>query len=64
LLFVGVNIARFLGIDAEIALKKANRKFAHRFRWMESATRREAKRFADIPRARMEELWNEAKVNA
>jgi tetrapyrrole methylase family protein / MazG family protein len=64
LLFVGVNIARFLGIDPEIALKKANRKFARRFRWMEAAAAREGKRFADVPRARMEELWNEAKVNA
>jgi tetrapyrrole methylase family protein / MazG family protein len=64
LLFVGVNIARFLGVDPEIALKKANRKFAQRFRWMETTAAREGKRFADIPRERMEELWNEAKVNA
>ena len=35
LLFVGVNLARFLGFDAEIALKRANRKFSQRFREME-----------------------------
>lgn len=63
LLFVGVNIARFLGVDPEIALKKANRKFAQRFRWMEMAAGG-GKRFADVPRPRMEELWNEAKVKA
>lgn len=63
LLFVGVNIARFLAIDPEIALKKANRKFKRRFEWMESAAAREGRRFADLPRERMEELWNESKVN-
>ena len=64
LIFVGVNIARFLGVDPEIALKKANRKFEKRFRWMEAEAAREGTRFADLPRARMEELWNEAKVKA
>jgi MazG family protein len=64
LLFAGVNIARFLGVDPEIALKKANRKFEKRFRWMEAEAAREGGRFADLPRARMEELWNEAKVKA
>ncbi len=62
LLFVGVNIARFLGVDPEIALKSANRKFKQRFQWMESVAVREGKRFADLPRKRMEELWNEAKA--
>jgi MazG family protein len=61
LLFVGVNIARFLGVDPEVALKQANRKFRRRFEWMESAARREGRRFADLPRERMEELWNESK---
>jgi MazG family protein len=61
LLFVGVNIARFLGVDPEIALKKANRKFKERFQWMESAAVGEGRRFADLPRARMEELWNLSK---
>jgi MazG family protein len=62
LLFVGVNIARFLGVDPEIALRSANRKFKQRFQWMESAASREGRRFADLPRERMEELWNQAKV--
>jgi tetrapyrrole methylase family protein / MazG family protein len=61
LLFAGVNIARFLGIDPEIALKAANRKFKQRFQWMESAAEKEGRRFADLPRARMEELWDAAK---
>jgi MazG family protein len=62
LLFVGVNVARFLGVDPEIALKGANRKFKQRFQWMESAAAREGRRFAELPRERMEELWNEAKA--
>ncbi len=64
LLFAGVNVARFLGVDPEIALKAANRKFKQRFQWMEAAAAREGRRFADLPRARMEELWNEAKRSA
>ncbi len=61
LLFVGVNIARFLGVDPEIALKLANRKFKRRFRWMESAAVGEGKRLADLSRERMEALWDRSK---
>ena len=61
LLFAAINIARFVGVDPEIALKKANRKFKTRFQWMESAAIRDNKRLAEVPRDRMEELWNEAK---
>jgi nucleoside triphosphate diphosphatase len=61
LLFAAVNVARFLGVDPEIALKRANRKFKERFTAMEEAARREGRRLADLPRARMEELWNESK---
>lgn len=61
LLFAGVNVARFVGIDPEIALKKANRKFKRRFEWMESAAAREGRRLAELPRERMEDLWNESK---
>jgi MazG family protein len=61
LLFAAVNVARFLGIDPEIALKRANRKFKERFTAMEEAARREGRRLAELPRARMEELWDESK---
>jgi tetrapyrrole methylase family protein / MazG family protein len=61
LLFAGVNVARFLGVDPEIALKAANRKFKRRFQSMESSAAKEGKRFAQLPRLRMEELWEQAK---
>jgi tetrapyrrole methylase family protein / MazG family protein len=61
LLFAAVNVARFVGADPEIALKHANRKFLRRFQWMESAAQAEGKRFADLPRERMEDLWNLSK---
>jgi uncharacterized protein YabN with tetrapyrrole methylase and pyrophosphatase domain len=61
LLFVGVNLARFLGLDAEIALKKANRKFARRFREMESLAAGRGRTLADLSAAELDALWNEVK---
>jgi MazG family protein len=61
LLFAAVNVARFLGADPEIALKKANRKFLTRFQWMESTAAAEGQRLAELPRERMEELWDLSK---
>jgi tetrapyrrole methylase family protein / MazG family protein len=61
LLFTAVNVARFLGVDPEIALKKANQKFKLRFEWMERAARSEGSAFADLPRARKEEFWEASK---
>jgi tetrapyrrole methylase family protein/MazG family protein len=61
LLFAAVNVARFVGIDPEISLKKANRKFKRRFEWMEGAAARDSRHLADLPRQRMEDLWNESK---
>jgi tetrapyrrole methylase family protein/MazG family protein len=61
LLFAAVNVARFVGTDPEIALKHANRKFLRRFQWMESAAQAEGKKFADLPRERMEALWDLSK---
>jgi tetrapyrrole methylase family protein/MazG family protein len=62
LLFAGVNTARFLGVDPEIALKKANGKFTERFHFMEAAAASEGKQFANLSRERKEELWNSAKL--
>jgi uncharacterized protein YabN with tetrapyrrole methylase and pyrophosphatase domain len=61
LLFAAVNVARFLGIDPEIALKKANAKFITRFREMEEMARASGRKIADVPRTEMEIFWDRAK---
>jgi tetrapyrrole methylase family protein/MazG family protein len=61
ILFVAVNLARFLRIDPEIAMKKANAKFSRRFREMERIARNRGTTFASVPRAEMETMWDTAK---
>jgi MazG family protein len=61
LLFAAVNLARYLHIDPEIALKKANAKFSMRFRRMEELAAKSGTALADVPRGQMEELWDTAK---
>jgi tetrapyrrole methylase family protein/MazG family protein len=61
LLFAVVNLARFLHVDPEIALKKANAKFARRFQAMERLARESGRKLADVPRPEMESLWNAVK---
>ncbi len=63
LLFAAVNLARFVQVDPEIALKKANAKFASRFRAMERLARENGCELAGIPRPEMEALWETAKRN-
>ena len=60
-LFATVNLARFLHVDPEIALKKANAKFSRRFRAMEALARESGREFKDLPREEMEALWEAAK---
>jgi MazG family protein len=61
LLFAAVNIARWLEIDPEIALKKANAKFAARFRTMEARATESGRKLGDVPREEMEMMWDEVK---
>ena len=61
LLFAAVNLSRFLHVDPEIVLKKANAKFSRRFRAMEAAARKTGREFKDLPREEMEALWNATK---
>ena len=56
LLFAVVNFARFLKIEPEEALRKANRKFEQRFRAIEKAPG-----FAEMTLDQMEALWVAAK---
>ena len=61
LLFAALNVARFLHVDPEIALKNANAKFARRFRAMEAMAREGGREFKDLPRGEMEALWDATK---
>src|SRR6266581_265339 len=61
LLFAAVNLSRFLKVDPEIALKKANAKFGRRFRAMENLARKNGLEFKDLPREEMESFWDAAK---
>lgn len=61
LLFAAVNVARFLELDPEVTLKKANRKFKKRFEWMEHAAAQSGTPLADLPRVEMEALWDRSK---
>ena len=61
LLFAAVNLSRFLKMDPEIALKKANAKFSRRFRAMEELARKSGREFKELPREQMEELWDAVK---
>ncbi len=61
LLFAVVNLARFLHIDPEIALKRANGKFVRRFHEMERVASTRGRKFEDVPRPEKESLWNSAK---
>jgi MazG family protein len=61
MLFVIVNIARYLKIDSESALKRANRKFKTRFQHMESELAKQGKTLEQTSLAEMEALWQKAK---
>src|SRR5262249_25165527 len=60
LFFVMVNIARFLNVDAESALRHSNRKFVRRFQYMEQAMKAQGKSLNDATLDEMEALWQEA----
>lgn len=64
LLFTLVNWARFKGISAEEALRKANRRFARRFFQVEKGLRKKGKRPQDSTLEEMDLLWKEAKKKA
>ena len=61
LLFVAVNIARFLRIDPETALRKTNQKFVSRFQHIEHRLREAGKDFTQTNLEEMERFWQEAK---
>jgi MazG family protein len=61
LLFVLVNIARYLSLDPESALKKTNRKFKRRFQWIEDQLRVSGRSPEQAAAEELESLWQQAK---
>jgi MazG family protein len=59
--FVLVNIARYLSLDPESALKKANRKFKRRFQWMEEQLRASGQAPQEATMDELESLWKSSK---
>ncbi len=61
LLFMAVNIARFLKVNPELALKRANRKFRERFGYIERALEAQGRTIEESSLEEMEALWQRAK---
>jgi tetrapyrrole methylase family protein/MazG family protein len=61
LLFTLVNVARWEGIDAESALREANKKFYKRFTRMEELCQKRGIDFNELSFKEKDDLWEEAK---
>ncbi|MGH9499445.1 MAG: nucleoside triphosphate pyrophosphohydrolase [Terriglobales bacterium] len=61
LFFVLVNIARYLALDSESALRKTNRKFRRRFQWIEERLRGSGRGPQEASMEELESLWQQAK---
>lgn len=61
LLFVAVNVARFLEVDPETALRRSNEKFDRRFRFVETSIKQQGRALKDATLEEMDALWEEAK---
>ena len=62
-LFSVVNLARFLDIPAEDALRRTNKKFTDRFSQVEAELKKRGKTVEDSSLEEMDAIWNEAKQN-
>jgi ATP diphosphatase len=63
LLFAVINWARWLGADPETALRKANARFARRFRGVEQAIRERKLDVTSLTIDELEALWQEVKLS-
>ena len=63
LLFAVVNVARFLNVDAEDALRGTVLKFVRRFQKVESEVRGQGKALSDCTLEEMDRIWEQAKAD-
>ncbi|MEW6585314.1 MAG: nucleoside triphosphate pyrophosphohydrolase [Nitrospirota bacterium] len=61
ILFMLVNLSRFVSVNPEDALRKTISKFIHRFRHIEMTASEEGKKLSEMTLDEMDRLWDEAK---
>lgn len=61
LMFSLVNVGRLMKIDAEDAIRQANKKFDYRFRYIEKKLAERGSSIVEADLEEMDDLWNEAK---
>lgn len=61
LLFSMINYARFIDVNPEDALERTNKKFIHRFQYIEQKAKENNKQLSEMTLQEMDEYWNEAK---
>jgi nucleoside triphosphate diphosphatase len=62
LLFAAANLARYLGSDPESCLRRANRKFKHRFELLEREVASRGKRVRECTPEELESFWRALKA--
>ncbi len=64
LMFSLINAARLYKINPDNALERTNRKFIHRFNYLEAKAKEQGRALTDMTLAEMEAIWQEAKTKA
>lgn len=60
-LFSVINYARFLQVDADLALERTNHKFMQRFTLLEEEALRDGKQLSEMTLEEMDAIWNAIK---
>ena len=60
-LFSMINYARFIGVNAENALEKTNKKFINRFQYLEKQAKKKGKELSDMSLSEMDIYWEKSK---
>jgi uncharacterized protein YabN with tetrapyrrole methylase and pyrophosphatase domain len=61
LLFTVVNLARYVQVDPESAIKRTNRKFRTRFQSMEKRAAAQGTKLEELSLEELEKLWSQSK---
>jgi MazG family protein len=62
LMFSMINLSRFIHVDPENALERTNKKFMHRFQYIEAKAKEQNRSLKEMTLEEMDALWNEAKL--